>query len=77
MLVILYTNCIYIYIYIYRTYVCSYILIYKMLYIEDACGEYRRPLSFQLDLFGEPPLEVHGERPKLEAKIQQKFAQKA
>ena len=22
--------------------------------IEDACGEYRRPLSFQLGLFGQP-----------------------
>ena len=45
--------------------------------IEDACGEYRRPLSFQRRLFGQPPSEVHGDRSKLEAKIQQKSAQKA
>ena len=30
--------------------------------IEDACGEYRRPLSFQLGLCSELPLEVYGER---------------
>ena len=29
--------------------------------IEDSCGEYRRSLSFQLALFGQPPLEVHAE----------------
>ena len=45
--------------------------------IEDACGEYRRPLSFQLALFGQPPLEVHGERLDLKAKIQQKSDQEA
>ena len=45
-------------------------------YIEDACGEYRWPLSFQLGLFGQPPLEVHGERSKLEAKDQHESAQR-
>ena len=45
--------------------------------IEDACGEYRRPLSFQLGLFSQPPLEVHGARSKQEAKILEKSTQKA
>ena len=38
--------------------------------IEDACGEYRRPLSFQLGLCSQLPFEVHGERSNLKAKIQ-------
>jgi hypothetical protein len=46
------------------------------LYIEDACGEYRRPLSFQLARFGQPPVEVHGERSNLKAKIPHKSTQK-
>ena len=37
--------------------------------MEDACGEYRRPLSFQLGLFGQPALEVHRERLELAAKM--------
>ena len=45
--------------------------------IEDACGEYRRPLSFQLGLFGQPPLKVYGERLDLKAKILEKSIQKA
>ena len=45
-------------------------------FIEDACGEYRRPLSFQLGLFGQPPLEVHGERSDLEAEIIKKLFRK-
>ena len=46
------------------------IYIYIYIYISK-CGEYRWPLSFQLGLFGQPPLKVHGERSKLPAQIQQ------
>ena len=49
---------------------------YYTYFIEDACGEYRRPLSFQLGLLGQLSWEVHGERSKLEAKIQEKSARK-
>ena len=44
--------------------------------IENACGEYRRPLSFQLSLFGQPTVEGHRERSKLAAKMLDKSARK-